>query len=199
MRKQEFLDALRTKLSGLPKQDVGERLNFYGEMIDDRVEEGLSEEEAVLDIGSVEEIAAQIIADIPLTKIVKERVKPKRRLRAWEILFLALGSPIWLSLAVAAFAVIFSLYASLWAVIVSLWAVFASLAVCPIGSVPTCVIFAVGGNGASGVAVLAAGIVCLGLSIFMLYGCKAATKGALILTKKMAISIKNRLIKRGEA
>ena len=60
MRKQDFLSALKTSLLGLPKQDVEEHLNFYSEMIDDRMEEGRTEEEAVADIGSVEEIATQI-------------------------------------------------------------------------------------------------------------------------------------------
>ena len=115
---------------------------------------------------------------------------------AGEIVLLALGSPIWLSLGVAAFAVILSLYISLWAVIISLWSVFVSLAACSIGGVLACVIFAVGGNGASGIAMLAAGIVCAGLSIFMFYGCKAATMGTLLLTKKMAIYIKNCFIKK---
>ena len=72
MTKKEFLDALRKRLRGMPKQDVEERLAFYSEMIDDRIEEGCTEEEAVAQLGPVEEIASQIIADIPLVKIVKE-------------------------------------------------------------------------------------------------------------------------------
>ena len=52
MRKQEFLDLLRKKLAGLPREDVEERLAFYCEMIDDRTEECGSEEEAVAAIGS---------------------------------------------------------------------------------------------------------------------------------------------------
>ena len=106
-------------------------------------------------------------------------------------MLLALGSPLWLSLSIAAFTVILSLYISLWAVLISLWAVFVSFAACSIGGVLACVIFAVGGNSTSGVAVLAAGVVCAGISIFVFYGCKAATKGTLILTKKTAIWIKN--------
>lgn len=196
MSKQEFLAQLRKGLSGLPQEDIEERLTFYSEMIEDRKEEGLLEEEAVSAVGSVQEIVAQIVADIPLTKIVKERIKPKRRLNSGEIVLLALGSPIWLSLGIAAFAVIFSIYISLWAVIISLWTVFVSLAACSIGGVMACVIFTVGGNGASGVAMLAAGIVCAGLSIFMFYGCKAVTVGTLILTKKMVIWIKNCFIKK---
>ena len=196
MRKQEFLGQLRKGLSGLPKDDIEERLTFYSEMIEDRMEEGLSEEEAVSAVGSVEVIVSQVVADIPLTKIAKEKIKPKRQLKAWEIVLLVLGSPIWLSLGIAAFAVILSLYISLWAVIISLWAVFASLAACSIGGVLACVIFTVGGNGTSGLAMLAAGIVCAGLAIFMFYGCKAVTDGTLILTKKMAIWTKNCFIKK---
>ena len=189
MSKQEFLAQLRKSLSGLPQEDIEERLRFYSEMIEDHIEEGLPEEEAVSAVGSVDEIAAQAVAEIPLAKIAKERIRPKRRLSAGEIVLLALGSPIWISLGIAAIAVILSLY-------VSLWAVFASFAVCPIGGVLACVIFTVGGNGASGIAMLAAGIVCAGLSIFIFYGCKAATAGTLILTRKIAIWFKNCFIKR---
>lgn len=196
MSKQEFLAQLRKGLSGLPQDDIEERLTFYSEMIEDQMEDGVSEEEAVSAIGSVQDIAAQAVAETPLVKIAKERIKSKRRLSAGEIVLLALGSPIWLSLGIAAFAVILSLYISLWAVIISLWSVFVSLTACSIGGVPACVIFAVGGNGASGVAMLAAGIVCAGLAIFMFYGCKAATKGTLILTKKIAIRTKNCFIKK---
>ena len=39
MTKQEFLAELRRGLSGLPQNDIEERLNFYSEMIDDRMEE----------------------------------------------------------------------------------------------------------------------------------------------------------------
>ena len=76
MRKQEFLTALQTRLSGLPQEDVEERVSFYGEMIDDRVEEGLSEEDAVTAIGPIDAIAEQTLSEIPLTKLVREKVRP---------------------------------------------------------------------------------------------------------------------------
>ena len=62
MNKQEFIRQLSEKLSGLPQTDIEERLAFYSEMIDDRMEDGISEEEAVLAIGDVDSIARQIIA-----------------------------------------------------------------------------------------------------------------------------------------
>jgi len=199
MSKQEFLAQLRKGLAGLPQNDIEERLTFYSEMIEDRIEEGLLEDEAVAAIGSAQDIVAQIIAEIPLAKIAKERIKTKKRLSAGEIVLLAVGSPLWLSLGIAAFAVIISLYVSLWAVIISLWAVFASLAACSVGGVLACIIFAIGGKGFSGLAMLAAGLVCAGLSIFIFYGCRAATKGFLLLTKKFGIWIKNCFIKKEEA
>ena len=56
MNKQEFLAQLRKGLSGLPQDDIEERLTFYSEMIEDQTEEGLSEDEAVAQIGSVDEM-----------------------------------------------------------------------------------------------------------------------------------------------
>ena len=199
MTKNDFLLDLTEKLSPLPWEEISDQWDYYSEMIDDRMEEGLTEEEAVAELGTVEEIAAQILSDIPLSKLVKERIKPKRRLRALEIVLLVLGSPVWISLLIAVFAVIFSIYVSLWAVVISLWAVFVSLVACALGGVMACVILAVGGNGPSGFAILAAGIVCAGLSIFMFCGCKAASKGMLVFTKKLAVCLKKCLIKKEEA
>ena len=64
MTKREFLDALKEKLSFLSGKELSDRLDFFGEMIDDLTEEGLSEEEAVSRIGSVDKVAWQIIADM---------------------------------------------------------------------------------------------------------------------------------------
>ena len=199
MNKQEFLDMLRSRLVGLPKQELEERLSFYAEMIDDRVEEGLSEELAILDIGTADAITAQIIADIPLSKIAKERIKPKRCLKAWEIILLVLGSPIWLSLAIAAFAVILSIYIVLWAVIISIWAVFVSLIACAIGGIAAGIIIAASGNSLSGIAMIGMGIICAGLSIFLFFGCKAATGGIILLTKKVALYTKKCLLRKENA
>lgn len=68
MNKQDFLLQLQKGLSGLPREDAEERLTFYSEMIDDRVEEGRSEEEAVGELGEADALAAQIIADTPPDK-----------------------------------------------------------------------------------------------------------------------------------
>ena len=123
MNREQFMAALREKLAGLPEEDIVSSLEYYGEMIDDRIEDGVPEETAVAAVGSVDEIAEQILMDTPLTKLVQARVKSKRSLKAWEIVLLVLGSPIWLSLLIAAAAVVLSVYITLWAIIISLFAV----------------------------------------------------------------------------
>ena len=194
MSKQEFLAELKARLSGLPQSDIEERLTFFGEMIDDRIEEGLAEEEAVSEIGTVDEVVSQIVAETPLTKLVKERVKPRRTLRAWEIVLLVLGSPIWLSVLIAVFAVIFAVYVAIWSVIISLWAILASLAVSSLAAVAAALVFAFNGNCLTGAAMFGAGIFCAGLTILLFFGCKAATKGVLLLTKNIALGIKSLLV-----
>ena len=199
MSKQEFLSKLRNGLSGLPQDDLEERLAFYSEMIDDQIEEGLSEEEAVVAVGSVAEIVAQVVAETPLVKIAKERMKSKRRLSAGKIVLLLLSCPIWLSLAIAAFAVILSLYAAIWAVIIALWAVFVSLATCGLAGAAAGCIFAANGYALQGIATIGAGLICAGLSVFLFFGCKAATKGIVLFTKKLTVWIKRCFIKKEEA
>ena len=191
MNKQEYLDCLRKGLFGLPQEEIEERLTFYSEMIDDRMEEGLSEMEAVSAIGTVDAVMSQVLADTPLTKLVKEKAKPKRTLRAWEIVLLVLGSPIWLSLFLAAFIIILAASIVVWSVVITLWSIEASFVACSLGGIVSAVIFAFQGNGLTGLAMLGAGIICAGLSIFTFYGCKSATKGILLLTKKMALGIKS--------
>ena len=199
MNKQEFLSKLEAGLLGIPGDEREERLSFYGEMIDDRVEEGVSEDEAVAGFGNVDEIVLQIIDEIPLTKIAKEKIKSKRKLKAWEIVLLAAGSPVWALLLIAAIAVVFSLYVSLWAVIVSLWATFVSVAASGFGGVLGGAVLIVGGETFSGLALIAAGLVCLGLAIFFFYGCKQATTGTAVLTNKMVLGIKKAFVKKEEA
>ena len=186
MNKQEFLDRLGKALSGVSRQDRAERLTFYSEMIDDRMEEGLSEEEAVAAVGSADEIAAQVLAENPPAKEKKKR-------SVGTIVLLILGSPVWLSLGIAAVAVAISLYASLWAVLVSLWAAFGAVAGSALGGAAAGALLICRGEYFPGVAMIGAGMLCAGLAIFLFFGCKAVTKGAVSLTKKTVLGAKRRI------
>ena len=195
MTKQKFLDTLQGKLSGMPNGEIAERIAFYGEVIDDLTSEGLTEEEAVARLGDVDEIARQIITDASLFAIESAGKKRNRRLRVWEIVLLVLGSPVWLSLIVALFSVVVALYAVLWSLIVSVWAIFASLVGGGFGGIVAGVVFACTGNAVTGLAMLGASLLLLGVAIFSFYGSKALTKWLLVLSKAVVVRIIGR--KRG--
>lgn len=190
MTKQEFLNALGAKLAALPKQELEERLNFYDEMIDDGVEEGLSEEQAVDKLGSVEEVAAQIIADIPFFKIAKERFKFKRPPLGWEKALLILGAPLWIALAAAAIAVVVSIYAVIFSIAVAAWAVDVAFAAGTLGAFAVGLSFAFSGNAISGAMALGAGLIFAGLAILLFFCAKSATKITIFLSGKIAFYIK---------
>ena len=196
MDKRDFLDRLRKGLSGLPRDDIEERIAFYGEMIDDRMEEGLSEAEAVSAVGTVDEIVAQIVEDTPFVKIAKERLKPKRRLSGGEILLLALGSPIWLSLLIAAFAVVLSIYVSLWAVVIALHATGIAVAATAVAGFVCATVLILFGNLPLGLFMLGASLICAGLSILMFFAFNQATRGIIALGKLIFIGIKRCFIRK---
>ena len=199
MDKQEFITALRARLAGLPERELEDRLGFYIEMIDDRMEEGSTEQDAVAQIGTVEQIAAEILGDIPLAALAKQRIKPRRKLKAVEIVLLAVGSPIWVSLLIAAFAVVLALYVSWWSVIVSLWASFASFAAAALaGSVAGPLLCIWQGEG-YGLLVIAGALASAGLAIFSFFGCREATRGTLRLTRSMVLGLKKAFLRREDA
>lgn len=196
MNKQEFLAQLRSKLAGIPHNDIEERINFYGEMIDDRMEEGLTEEQAIEQLGTIDSIVKQIMSEIPLTKLVKEKVKPGRTLSAWEIILLILGSPIWFSLLIALFSVVISLYAVVLSLIVTLWAIDIAVIACAVSGIFSFAVFLGQGAIVPGILTLGGGILCAGLAIFGFFGCKYATVGILKLTKRIFTGIKSCFMKK---
>lgn len=190
MRKEEFLMALREGLKGLPQADIDERLTFYGEMLDDRMEEGLSEEEAVAAIGPVDRVVNEIIAETPLTKIVREKIKPKRQPKPWEIVLLVLGFPLWFPLSVVAFVLVLVFYIVLWVLVICLWVIEVAFWACALFGVVAAVLYMAKGYAAFGIVLFGAALFLAGLSIFLFFACKAATVGTAKLAKKIVHGIK---------
>ena len=88
MNKTEFINQLSAALTGLSEEDIKKSVDFYTEMIDDRIEDGMPEEEAVAAVGSIDEIRSNILQEIPITRIVKEKITPKRAFSPMEIVLL---------------------------------------------------------------------------------------------------------------
>lgn len=196
MSKQEFLDKLRAGLTGLPKKDVEERIAFYGEMIDDRIEEGKTEEEAVATVGSADEIAAQIAEDMASAKRSNKKSAKSRKLKAWEIVLISVGSPLWIALGAVALALVITVYAVLWSVIVAIWAIPVALIACFPISIFALVLQCIAGSVLSGLALLGIGLAASGLSVFAGYGCLKATKGAAVLSKIIFLWIRSLFVRK---
>ena len=199
MNKIEYLEELRAALAGLPREDIEGQAAFCGEMIDDLIEEGLTEEEAVARMDPVDRIAAETLAEIPLSKLVKERIQPKRSLSGWQIALIILGFPLWFPLIVAAGAVILSLYITVWALIVSLWAVEVSLWAAAVGCLAVSLMHLVQGDFLETFAVIGGAMFIVGLSIFVFFGCRAASKGIVTLTGKALTWVKSLFIRREQS
>lgn len=190
MTKKEFLARLSEGLSGLPESEREERLTFYGEMIDDRMEDGIPEETAVGEIGEVEKVISSILSETPLTMLVKEKLSPKRKPKTWEVILLILGSPLWIALLLAALAVILAVFAALFAVILALWACFASFVACSFAGVVGGIGWIAAGKILPGIALVGAGLLLTGISIILFFACRAATKGILLLVKAAGKAVK---------
>lgn len=196
MNKSEFLAALRENLNGVPEDDINKSLDFYMEMIDDRVEDGMSEEEAVEALGSMEEIIAQILSEVSLPKLVKEKVRPKQALKAWEVVLLVLGAPIWAPIVLSLCSVVLSCYLVVWIMIISLYAMDLSVVISSIALVSMAIVALVQGRFAVFGMMFGCGLILVGLSILLFFGFNLVTKGILWLSKKILIGIKGLFIKK---
>ena len=112
MNKTQFCALLGNKLKlYLSPKEIYKTLNFFEEMIDDRIDEGLSEEEAVSQLGDINIIVDQILDE---HNIGKKQTKLVWRFIPRELGFIniVLLFPAWI--------IIFSLVASLFIVILSI-------------------------------------------------------------------------------
>ncbi len=190
MTKNEFLTELRSRLEGLFEADRNQSLDYYSEMIDDRMEDGLSEEEAVAAVGTPSELAEQILGEMPFAKLVKARVRNRRKMSGGEIALLIIGFPLWFPLLLAGLIILFALYFSFWVSIASLWITEASLGLAAVAGVVSSPLWLVQGLGWPCMFMLSSGLFAAGLSIFGWYGCIYATKGLWMVGKKMIRAIK---------
>lgn len=96
--------------------------------------------------------------------------KPLRRFR-WHLLFNILGAPLWLPLLLAVVLVVLSLYLSLWAVIISLWCIPLSLGVAALVGIAASILGFVQGQFAAALLLVAAAMVCVGLTLLFYFLC----------------------------
>ena len=192
MNKKEFAAQIYSRVKGIPEEDLAGSLDYYTEMIDDRIEDGLTEDEAVAALGSVDSIVSQIMSEhsVPVQETKDEPIRQRRKLCAWQIVLLVLGSPVWLPLLLAAAIIALAVYIVLWSVIIVLYSVDLSLAAVAAGGIAGAAVLLFSGEFLQAAFMIGAGLVCGGLAVLFFFVCNLAAKGIIILTKKTVYGIK---------
>ncbi len=131
MNKNEFLFELSGRLDHLPEEEALKTINYYSEMIDDRIEDGESEEAAVSAIGSIDDIVLEASGQGAEPK--SGFAKLSRGTKALIIVLIILSSVIWLPVAAGIFGVLVGVAATVISVIISLFAICLSFALSAVG------------------------------------------------------------------
>ena len=193
MNKQEYLAQLRAALACLPEGEIEESVAFYTEMIGDRVADGLTEEEATAQLDDPKAAARAIIADLPVVPRTVVRTKQRNRALYWTLVIL--GSPLWLTLLLAAGMLVLAGLLTIWCLILGLWLLAAGLlAGGPLG-IGVCLWALAVGQPAYGVFELGSGLLCFGLGLFCLHGAVAASKTLMQVSRQWIAKAKAPFVK----
>ncbi len=175
MNRAEFLSALRAELERQYISGADNMIEYYDEMICDRMEEGMSEEEAVASLGSIEDIVNEALIDRPMTTIVRDRVKKskdnaeKKGHGALWITLVILGFPVWFPLMLSAAIVAFVLFLVFWILVGTVFIVMASLALSAVACLAAVITFPFGWISVPSFLVALGGALALGSIVLLLW------------------------------
>ena len=196
MNKKEFLHELRSSLRGLNDDDIDEKISFYSEMIDDRIEEGYSEEEAVSEIGTVDDVILDVAKDAKLIRLLRQKVRPKRKITGFEIALFIIGFPLWFPLLLT-FVLLAPIFIFLFYILdFVFFTVDLSAGAAGVWTIiVTCILLLKGSEFSVGY--LGMGLISLGFSVLFFFACIRFAKVSLRVTRKGLIGIKSWFIRGG--
>ncbi|MDR3072150.1 MAG: DUF1700 domain-containing protein [Clostridiales Family XIII bacterium] len=168
MNKYEYITKLEKRLKKLPPAERANAISYYSEYLEEAGPEGV--DAAMAGLGSPSQLAAAILAESAASEMESEAPKVRRGLSAvWFAILGIFALPIALPIAIALFAVAFSVLIAIFSVYISLFAaaialvggglvsVIAGLCAIPI-SLPVA-LFYIGG-----------GLICVALGLSLSYG-----------------------------
>jgi len=188
------------KKSGLSQEQLGEKIKVSRQTISNwEIDKTFPNSEQLKMISKELNVSIDELLNNNIElkqEILEKSKKNNKKLNTWQIIFLVLGSPIWLSLLIAIFSIILSVYIALWAVVISFWATFGSVFGVALYMILTGIAFAFGNNNLTGLAMISVGVFCVGLAILLFFGCKLLTKSVILIPKKVALWSKNCFLKK---
>lgn len=132
MKRDEFLERLGELLACLPQDQVEEARQFYAEAIADRMEDGMTEEEAVEAVGSPDGIAESVLDGLPAVPRAIARTRRRSNALLWALAIV--GSPIWVPLLIAFAVIALAIYVCIWMLALCVWVVAAAFAAAAVGA-----------------------------------------------------------------
>ena len=191
--KERWLKKLNRALSKLSKQERAKVIEFYREMIDDKIESGESEISVIEKQGDPTGVAKKILTDNGIEDdCINENICKK-------IVSTAKKMPLWATLTIGFFAVVvglpivIGLGAGLFSLVVTFWAVFGAMVGvsvgCAIATLPA-IVMGIGGFVGNGFALVGACIlgcgVCMLLAVGFWYLSICTTQITVYICKKLS-------------
>ena len=198
MTRLEFLEILKKRLNGIPKADLEETLDYYNEILSDKIDDGMSEADAINSLGSIDDIVNTTLKEISFPKLIKEKLGLNKKIKSWQIILLASTFYIWIPVIIALIAVAFALYAVLWSGVIVVCAVGVSSLVCAPVMLIWGLIDIFAGSVSSGVLFIGFSLLFLGVALLFGVLTKHFAKLMIEVCKKLVIKIKSLFIRRGE-
>jgi|SRR5690554_1699153 len=97
MNKEKFYENIRKKLNGFKKEEVDGIIEYYDELVNDKIESGLSEEEVISSFGDIDDMINEIKANLVMERSEKREANV---LKNFLIILGVISSPILLPLAI---------------------------------------------------------------------------------------------------
>ncbi len=170
MTKWEFVNELNVRLKEFPKSEIDRYADYYLGIIKEKMKKGMSEEEAVASVGSLDDIETRIrfekTANISWEERTGKHAKEKQgRLKTWHIVLIAAAIifffPVSVPILIGIAALIFGLLLAAAVILLSLYVVAAASALGGMGFILSGII----SFGAKG---LAYGLLSIGLGLVII-------------------------------
>lgn len=193
MTKGEFLNALREATGHLPPAEAEKAISYYSEIIEDLIEDGLTAEQAVLSLGSMEKIVNAVEEEVPLGQVVSDRIRRSKKESKSSLIWIILaicGAPVWLPVLTSVLMVVLTFYFTVWILIFALFAVVFSLAIAGLAGIAGGVFQIVISNAPAGIFIIGGALVCAGLAILLISPVTYLAKSVVRLTLALARKIK---------
>jgi len=168
VNKIDFLLQLKDALNKahVPQSEVHDAAQFYAECVDERIEEGATEAEAVEGLGSIDSIVEGIVADLPQAFRGIGRLDSGNK--ALKVILLLLTFPVWGSVLVFLALVAASLVVVLWSLLAAMAAFWIACIAAGLAGIASLVHGVANGAGQAGALGFGIGIALSGLAVVLL-------------------------------